>query len=273
MDSYKAYLVFHAILAACCGLVPFVVGDAISYFKTFNNKGQRKDQKKKQRRTRSNRLSGFLGGIRGAITDKTNFYLSCLSRIVYGGSMIKFSKSMYTDDQKQEIKNSIDRQAEVIADKFPDIYGYAIANSSIHVKFTDINRNKVYQKLKNSRHAVKNFEYQKELFDMNDFDEHPNTVQRILSNLSSLEREYAKKDLDPKVKAELKYQIDEIKKILDDITDDSKKMTNIDKAQAVYFKYIREECPESISRELEDNIEDMLDAALEKTEKDYNKRK
>ena len=271
MEAYKVYIIYWAILYSCF-LLFLPAAKTLKQFKIYNNKYQRKTQKKAQKKVRKNSVKGFFSGLKYAIKDKTNFYISVLSRITYGGSLMRLSKSTVSDKQKEVNKNSIGRQAEVIADKFPDIYGYAIENSTINAKFSDIGKNKVYQYLKNTRYASKNFDYQKELFDMNDFDEHPNTIQRIISNLNTLEREYEKEDLDPKVKEELKYQIKEIKKILDDLTDVSKDMSNIEKAQAIYFSYVRQECPESISKELEENIEVILDDALEENEKKYDKR-
>ena len=54
------------------------------------------------------------------------------------------------------------------------------------------------------------------------------------------------------------------------MSDASKKIYSIDKAQALYLNYLKNNVPDAIAADIESNIDDMLDKALEKQE---NRRK
>ena len=62
-----------------------------------------------------------------------------------------------------------------------------------------------------------------------------------------------------------------LSKLLDeDMSDASKKIYSIDKAQALYLNYLKNNVPDAIASDIESSIDDMLDKALEKQE---NRRK
>jgi hypothetical protein len=182
-----------------------------------------------------------------------------------------YQKAMYTDRDKEQIKNSIERRNEVIADKFPAIYGYGVDVVELQATFRDIVNNKEYkatEKLGKMGHIANDI-YEEAMFDINDFDCHPNAVQRMHVSLNTLKAEVKKDDIDPKVKKEIQLQIEEIEQVMDSFLNLSNKVQSIEKAQALYFQWVNNNAPDAINKEIEIDIERQLDAALEDHEKKH----
>lgn len=287
MKQYKDYIIgkalFKAVISIALSLytlnpVPAVIGltqTTIKASKQLNDttaKNTYNKEKKNQKKPRSNRVKNFLKGITGNIKDTGSTILSVIDR--YFGitsSHANQYKAIYTDEDKNEIKNSIDRRSEVIADKFPVIYGYSVAGSYTNIKMVSIVDKRDYKATRKlGKYAQKmNDIYEESIFDLNDFDSHPNALQRMNVELNTLKNEFNKEDIDPRVKEELKYQIEEIQKNIDDLADSSKKIYKVEKAQSLYYAYVKQTAPDAINQEIEAEIDDILDKVLEEQEKKH----
>ena len=278
MQAYKKYLtamtVFYAILS--CSIVGAAIGlpgliQIASLKKTYNNEFQKKKEDRYQKHHRSTRVSKFLHGV-GATLSNTNYLINTvLSRILFDKDYMDYQKAMYTNRDKEQIKNSIERRNEVIADKFPAIYGYGVDMVELQATFRDIVNNKEYkatEKLGKMGHIANDI-YEEAMFDINDFDCHPNAVQRMHVALNTLKAEVKKDDIDPKVKKEIQLQIEEIEQVMDSFLNLSNKVQSIEKAQALYFQWVNNNAPDAINKEIEVDIERQLDAALEDHEKKH----
>ena len=277
MKQYKSVLiastVYYAILSCIPILGLFAVPDLIDTAKQYdlyNNEKQAKKEKKTQKKPRTNRVSEFLGGVGASIRSTYDLINAVIDRLFSDNEYIKAWKTVNKDETKV-MKDHIDRQNEVIADKFPAIYGYGIEISHCQVLFKDIINSRVYQateKLGDWAH-MRNDEYEEVLFDINDWDVHPNAIQRINASLNTLKAEVKKDDIDPKIKKEIELQISEIEALVKQFVDETKKKTDIEKAQAIYYQWVRKNAPDPISKKLEETIEQELDKALEANEKKH----
>ena len=278
MIAYKKYLtamtVMYAILACSIVGTPYGIINLIkisSLKKQYNNEILKKKEDKYQAHHRTTRVAKFLNGISASMANTKYLISAVLNRITFDKNYMDYAKSTYTKKQKESIKNSLDRRNEVIADKFPAIYGYGVDMVSLHVKFRDIVNNKEYQateKLGKMGHTANDI-YEQSMFDINDFDCHPNAVQRMHVALNTLKAELAKDDIDPKVKKEIKLQITEIEETIDSFLSLSNKVHSIEKAQALYFQWVNDNAPDAVNKEIEEDIEKQLDMALEDHERKH----
>lgn len=226
------------------------------------------------------RISSFIFGKYNEVNDLVNDMTDALSRTS------SFSVDALEDYKKSEAKNknkyrdSLSRQNEVFADKFTAVYGYGIDLANALNILSDVTGQRSYQIANRMGDRAKKINeiYTESLFDINDYDEHPNELQIISGNLHTLEKEFAKDDIDPRVREELTYQISEIKKIVDDMCNASTKTANISKKKAEYFKKLKDQDKtDPTSKVLEDYIDTILDDALKEAKKKdterYNKLK
>lgn len=278
MIAYKRYLtamtVMYAILSCTVvGTVPGILGliKIDSLRKSYNNEFIKKKEDKYQAKHRTTRVSKFLNGIGASMSNTTYLINAIINRVTFNKDYTDYVKSTYTKRDKDKIKNSIDRRNEVIADKFPAIYGYGVDVVSLQAKFRDIVNNKEYQateKLGKMGHIANDI-YEEAMFDINDFDCHPNAVQRMHVALNTLKAEVKKDDIDPKVKKEIELQIKEIEDVMDSFLSVSNKVQSIEKAQALYFQWINQNAPDAVNKEIEEDIEKQLDLALEDHERKH----
>ena len=278
MIAYKKYLasltVFYAVLTcSVVGTIPGIIGliHNASLKKAYNNAFQQKKEEKYQSSHRTTRVTKFLNGV-GATLSNTSYLISTvLNRLTFDKDYMDYVKSSYGKKEKDKIKNSIDRRNEVIADKFPAIYGYGVDVVSLQAKFRDITNNKEYkatEKLGKMGHIANDI-YEEAMFDINDFDCHPNAVQRMHVALNTLKAEVKKEDIDPKVKKEIQLQIQEIEEMMDSFLDASNKVQSIEKAQALYYQWVNQNAPDAVNKEIEADIEKQLDLALEDHERKH----
>ena len=282
IKEYKASLIqdiFMKVIISICALplLPFelygIISDLNVKKQNTNKYLLNKEKRNKKRKPGSGRVNAFLAGFKGTITDKLDLHsvIKARSSQDYIDAITNSRKSI-SDEQKEEIRKSPSRKGEVIADKFASIYGYGIEFSELLMNFDNISGSREYKAARKANPKTKklNDEFEKALFDMNDFDCHPAGIQRMNTLLKTLKAECEKEDIDPKVKEELLYQINQIQNNIDDMSDASKKIYSIDKAQALYLNYLKNNVPDAIAADIESNIDDMLDKALEKQE---NRRK
>jgi len=278
MIAYKKYLtsmtVFYAILScSVIGTIPGIIGliHNASLKKAYNNALLKKKEDKYQASHRTTRVTKFLNGIGASIANTSYLINNVLNRITFDKDYMDYVKSTYGKKDKDRIKNSIDRRNEVIADKFPAIYGYGVDVVSLQAKFRDITNNKEYKatdKLGKMGRTANDI-YEEAMFDINDFDCHPNAVQRMHVALNTLKAEVKKEDVDPKAKKEIQLQIQEMEEIMDSFLDVSNKVQSIEKAQALYFQWVNQNAPDAVNKEIEADIEKQLDLALEDHERKH----
>jgi hypothetical protein len=108
---------------------------------------------------------------------------------------------------------------------------------------------------------AKNKRYDALLMKAYDIDEHPHVIQRIHSEINVLKYEL-KKGCDPKYEAMIKEQIAQLEKLINDATTIMKRFNQDQKAQALYNAYINQQEPDAVDAEIEDRINDALDALL-----------
>lgn len=275
-DLIKAYEQWLASQAVLMGILSaLTLGLCLPFY--FKIKQQQKEftnsDKKIKYTKKHSKLAGLIKGLKGKHKDREAFIGEILARMG-GGNGMRNSMRAGGEQAKQRAKNSINRQNEVIADKFAGIYGYGpeIARALTHLSFHETEAAKTMRKLGGG--------FKKASRDFNDawrhvteFDEHPALVQRINEEIKLLEREIAKEDVDSKLKKVMMEQLADLKKILDDISDTSKKLNKDDKAETAYNAYIRDELPDAVEDEIEDEIEEALDKLLEEDKKKHKKSK
>jgi chaperonin cofactor prefoldin len=227
----------------------------------FSNKKKRDYIKKKK-----NIFRGLISGLKGSADSIGNFFVSFFGKLSGGGSARNYKIYLASLHGKDYYKNaSLDRQNEVIADKFAGIYGYG---PDIVSALTKMDRYKTaaerYARKVPIIGNVNTDDNIIEKLDMADFDEHPHEVQRAHEEIKLLKRELTKSDIDPKMKDIMEKQIKEINSILDECEKVAEDATKSDIARANYYTFLRGECPDAISDELEDKIEDAFDAVLNK---------
>ena len=148
----------------------------------------------------------------------------------------------------------------MIADKFATINGYGPELQSALAKMNMISsRSEKFVEKIPFIGALINLSYTQAYEDVYKFDEHPQLIQRINSSLSILEAEMKKKELDPKLKKIIQTQIDQIKKLKEEVTTAREDATKAERYRANYNKIVEEEDKYSITKEMEDKINNMID--------------
>ena len=177
---------------------------------------------RRERRRQSKRSSKVLAFLKGVVTnfnDRSELADYVRFRLTAGSDQVsKLYTDMnpkFSDENKLINRSSEDRKSEVIADKFPTIYGYSTNIVKVVYALKDIRNNKAYEIARrkgNDKQRKNNFNISLLNIKQVDIDEYPHTIQRVHVALNTLEAEYNKENIDPKVKAELKRQIDQIRK-------------------------------------------------------------
>lgn len=279
MIEYKQSIITDIVMRAILGIlaIPFlpyellkIKGDIDLYNQNTNSKLQKKEKRNNKKKPGSGKIAAFFGGIKGSISDAINlkYIVACRTNANYINSILQYKKNI-TDEDKKIIKAAPDRKGEVIADKFTSIYGYGIEFSELLMNFDNISGSREYKAARRMKPKYKdlNDEFEKAMFDINDTDCHPNSVQRLNTLVKTLKVEVEKEDIDPKVKTEILDQINSINKNLDDLTDASNKIYSIDKARAIYLNYVKDNEPDAIDSEIEDRVDKMLDDYMNKKKK------
>ena len=258
IDIMKAYLSV-IILDALCSLGISLIFEG-PYLITLNNKYRLDKNKNKS----ENKLQGFIKGVSTGINDFLNNISTVLYKINPANRVIlKLNKILYgTNAAKQAARNSLDRRNEVIADKFAGVYGYGPELSTALLKL-DASKSKADEFIENKIPGGKKinqkwFELTK---DLNDFDCHPNTIQRIYEEIKLLEDELNQAKIDPKMKKVIKDQLDQLYAIVKDACDAAKADPD-NKAQALYYAFINDKCPDAISKKIEQEITDELNKIM-----------
>jgi hypothetical protein len=273
-------LIYNAVITlASFGLyAPFAIAKTVKVnntLKKLDSKAVHKQAKSIKKRKITDRVRNFLVGKSAHRKDLKNLKRDANNRVdPYTSTYIDNWKSQFTDNDKEKIKNSEDRLSEVIADKFPAIYGYGIDAAENFAIFATISKSREYKNANRIYPGLKAFndKYEEALFDISEYDCHPNDIQRINTLIKTLKYEYSKKEIDPKLKDELLYQINTLENTINDLADNSNKIHSIDKAHALYLSYVKDNAPDAINAEIEAEVDEMLDKKLIEHEKRYNKK-
>lgn len=235
----------------------------------FNTENDMRQEKKIQSKKRSSsRVAAFFAGLK----NKLGYKATTISDVInlMNGRYAKDWEDPTTDEEREDNRTCVNREKEVISDKFATIYGYGSNLANALLKMDNIRYDRVYKlatKYGGKRGRQNAFYYRKAIMSLHDTEEHPHEIQRVNSMINTLENEYKKSDIDPKIKAELLKQINTLKRQLKYETESFNKYRNIDKAQANMYAYINKSCPDATTKEIEDNIEKVLDERLKELEK------
>lgn len=111
------------------------------------------------------------------------------------------------------------KEDEYTSDSFVAMYGYGPDLASALIKIERHNITPVDEVFKSSAFGAMWFAFFVESVDMINIlfnNTHPATANRLLNVLNTLEKEYSKDYINPKLKKETKKEIDELRKIIDD---------------------------------------------------------
>lgn len=225
-----------------------------STFKKINNNDYMVEKEKNKKSEPV--AAAIVGGI-NKIRDTKDSIRSFLFRLT-GGINFRLQKLGLSYNALE--KNSIPKQNEIIADKFATINGYGpeLQSALAKMTLTPSKQEKFVEKIPFIG-ALINLSYAQAYDDVYKFDEHPQLMQRINSSLTALEFELKKKDLDPKLKKVIQKQIDEIKQLKEEVTKEREDATKAERYRANYNKIVEEEDKYSITKEMEDKINNLID--------------
>lgn len=250
----------------------------------YTNSYEKEKETKKRKKNKNHKIKGLFGGILRVIGNKIidRIYVSDRTN----KNSANYINAYKAELQKEKEKNkdnkdlpenkfgyNINRFDETFADRFAAVYGYSTGLLNLLDVDLDITGNRLYKKArkKGKIAQLNNDLYEEALFDISDYDEHPNALQRMNNILASLKSEIAKDDLDPRVKEELKYQISNIEKEVENLTTVRKKLYRIEKKRNKYLSNLNDKNPTGLEDGINELIDDILDKALEEEENRRNK--
>ena len=218
-------------------------------------------------KTKSKSTDGFKAGMSGTWEDVKMFLKEVFGKL---GSGSKIAKLILLTVDKDQVNNdnkskSIRRRDEVIADKFAGIYGYGPEQVSFLLKMDKymtagsrfVSKIPLIGKLK-----LANFYTNAKDFYI--FDEHPQDIQRAYEEIKLLEAELEKSDLDPKLRKVIESQVKQIRDQIKEAIEISEDADIVAKVRAAFYAYINDKDPDAIPKDIEKEINDALDKALEK---------
>ena len=239
----------------------------------YNSKKDLEDETKAQKK-RTSRIITFFKGLHSKHEYRSVlFWEMIFRRSKSSAKAAQYYKRDVTDEEKAANRVSENRQSEVFADKFAAVYGYGDRLATAIYKMSNYAFDDSYRKAdkRGGMGREYNYQYQLEMLSALDMEEHPQVIQRVNAIINTLEAEYKKKDIDPKIKEELLKQIKWLKKQMEYETNEYNKFTKIEKAQATYYAYVNNTCPQATTDELEARIEKALDDRLAQEEKKQKK--
>lgn len=241
--------------------IPMAIRDELM-LRDLNNKNQNEKEKKYQSR-KPGRIRAIINGMIGKCSDFNSFVNGICTRLFHRGDIKNDKRIMDLKGYKQQARASLNRQNEVIADKFAGIYGYGPDQATALLKLEDSpsNSEKFVNKLGGFGRKA-NEEYNDLMRDINDYDCHPNMIQRIYEEIKLLENEIAKEDVDPRMKKVIQDQLNQLKEIIAENIKENEKFTKNQNAQRLYYAYVNDNCPDAVDQEIEEAIEKALDDVL-----------
>lgn len=257
MRNIISLLVLEAILTFGLYLIP-----NIKYYITNQNKYQNKKEKKETKKKQS-KLGGLITGIKAKCSDFNDYINEIITRIC-GGAGIESYKLQYSEKEKEEIKNSMSRQNEVIADKFAGIYGYGPELSSALIKMNkQVSKAEKFVSSKLGNFGkIMNDSFNDACKDLYKYDCHPHVIQRLNEEIKTLKSELSKSDLDPKLVTVMNKQVKQLEDLLKEVTKLSDKLPTNENERAQFFSYINDQDPDAVDEEVEKRITKAFDDLL-----------
>ena len=257
--SYFYYLIFYGIIMAIRSF-----GLTIPKFVSAYRSNLNKVNVKREKRTRKRIFEGLFKTIKATTDDINSTINSVVYRLLYGGSYLRFYKKI-AEKQKvpEKVRQSTDRINEVIADKFCGIYGYGLAQASALAKM-----NKQVSRASQITSKIpfigkqRNDDYEAETIDLSRFDCHPAIIQRLNSEINLLQAEINKNDIDPKLQDSIEKQIEQMKKLRDNIMKVTNEMSKNEKLVAEYNKYVNDHEPNPLDDKVEEEIHKSFDELI-----------
>lgn len=262
MAWYKRLLLLQCIL-----ILP--IPHSIKEFITRTNKYKLKQNKQGKER----KIKSAIEGNKAKRKDKKSFK-STIKRILswqnvdeekYQEQIDNYKNTAEGKKAKEEVRNSAERRNEVIADKFPAVYGYGNEIASGLLKMDMYESDAV--KYVDDKYGKKIYDkILKFTFEWEDFDEHPRTIQRINEVIKTLEDELTNDNLDPKFEKEIKDQINRLKKTIEEVSKAAENADNREKMRAIYYAMTAEDCPDAVNEDIEKAIIDAFNNKLKEGE-------
>ena len=237
-------------------------GNAINIINQWSKKNNNSaNLAKKYKKLKYNPIRGIGKAIGSKVHDFKDFCREVVDRY-FGYNKLKRIVDQYEIyGVDRDVKKSLDRQNELIADKFAGIYGYGPEQGSGLLKMEEVRSkaSKFVDKLPGGKD--RNNRYNQVVMSLDKYDEHPHIIQRINAEINVLKYEL-NKGCDPKYEAMIKDQIAQLEQLKITATTIIKDFTQNQKARALYNAYINQQEPDAVDVEIEDRINDALDALL-----------
>ena len=219
----------------------------------------------RQSKEKSKGSTGFKSGVSGTFKDIGRFFKDLFGKLGPGSSIARsLLYKIDTEKVKKDTMNSVERRDEVIADKFAGVYGYGPEQVSALFKLDKymtagtkfVGKIPIIGKLR-----LATFYKNNNAFYI--FDEHPTDVQRAYEEIKLLEAELEKSDVDPKLRKVIKSQIKQIEDQIKEAIKISEDADAVEKVRAAFYAYINDNDKDALPKNIEKEINDALDKALE----------
>jgi hypothetical protein len=268
VEGWKELLLKEAIFMSLLIItIPFVYLDYKNTIKYNTN--EYKNQAARKAREKSSVISAKVSAMAANIGDffediKSTLYRYNPIKRVIAKSNARV-RNLYKDELAKSARESLDRRNEIIADKFAGMYGYGVELASSFQKLGNyVSRSDRWLMKLPGGEKVNNT--WKDLFkDINEFDCHPHSIQRINENIKLLKDELKQEDMDPKLKNVIIKEISEMEDIVKNIA--NKVKDNPDDIQAKYDAFVNEKLPDATTEKIENEITDELNKLLERKKK------
>lgn len=191
------------------------------------------------------------------ISDKISDYFVILGRRSYDKKYVK-SLEKTRDKNKKRNYNSdtaMGRTKERLSDDFANMYGFGPQLATGLIKMSSPYRYGVLSTVESTDIQKKADDLIMQIYDV--IDVHPGNVDRVIAMYDALVQDYKSLKVDPKIKAAMKQDIDELQKIINDLKKTQKLLKDYDN------KYMKETAKYQVKR---GNTET-------KKEKSFNDRK
>ena len=276
-EFLRASLIIKCVFAACTvvgiPLIPLIIAGQKAQENKYMNKKRNEKEQKIQSKSPS-WIKGIIQGIKSKVRDVDSFWTEVLIRRHKAGMYKSYFRRLKGSGKDKVARGSLDRQNEVIADKFAGIYGYGPEQASCLYKMHNMqsNASKFVDSISEAARKA-NLAFEDVVKEGHLYDCHPHYIQRALEELKLLKRELEKDSLDPRAKKALLNNIAQLDAIIKEAIDANKSKDEHEKLQALYAAYVYDEMPDAVDQENEDKIEQALDAVLEKEAQNREERK
>lgn len=205
-------------------------------------------------------VAAWFSGVQGKIDDKMYTLNEFIRRITFGSS-IKVNKLLNIQAKTSKSNRySINRRNETLADKFCGIYGYGPEQASVLSKMM-FNQSDVEKFVEDIPifGPLMNESYAKAVKNLDEYDCHPHVIQRLNSEIDTLNYELSKHDVDPKLEKVIRQQIKELNELKYKIVEITSDQTKAQQIYATYAAYVDRTLPRGMDKKIEMEIDKALD--------------